>query len=210
MSTVPFTVRYCLHTPTRSGHAQSSKPAAWQLVPRIIHVSTDEVYGEVLDGACDESGLSPTNPYSASKAAAEMIVNGYRHSFKMPIIVIRANNVCGIQRISEKLIPRSIMSLIVGSKFTLHGDGNQRPALSLRARFCISTDNFWQKRASSTRRITSARPTSSPTGRWRPWCAKNSSSGLKTACSSRPTARSTIAATRSLGIKYLSLVGSRN
>lgn len=94
-------------------------------VPRIIHVSTDEVYGEVMSGACDESGaLNPTNPYSASKAAAEMIVNGYRHSFRLPIIVIRANNVCGIRQFPEKLIPRSIMSLISGRKIPLHGDGN--------------------------------------------------------------------------------------
>jgi UDP-glucose 4,6-dehydratase len=94
-------------------------------VPRIIHVSTDEVYGEVLAGSTDEAGpLNPTNPYSASKAAAEMIVNGYRHSFKLPIIVIRANNVCGIRQFPEKLIPRSIMSLITNQPIPLHGDGS--------------------------------------------------------------------------------------
>ena len=93
-------------------------------VPRIIHVSTDEVYGEVLTGACDESSpLNPTNPYSASKAAAEMIVNGYRHSFELPVIVIRANNVCGARQFPEKLIPTCIMSLIAGKKIPLHGDG---------------------------------------------------------------------------------------
>lgn len=94
-------------------------------VPRIIHVSTDEVYGEVPLGDCDEAGmLNPTNPYSASKAAAEMIVNGYRHSFKLPVIVVRANNVYGIRQFPEKLIPRCIMSLIDGQKIPLHGDGN--------------------------------------------------------------------------------------
>ncbi len=93
-------------------------------VPRIIHVSTDEVYGEVLSDHCDETGvLNPTNPYSASKAAAEMIVNGYRHSFKLPVIIIRANNVFGIRQFPEKLIPRAIMSLIAGKKIPLHGDG---------------------------------------------------------------------------------------
>lgn len=94
-------------------------------VPRIIHVSTDEVYGEVPLGECDEaSTLNPTNPYSASKAAAEMIVNGYRHSFKLPVIVVRANNVYGIRQFPEKLIPRCIMSLIDGQKIPLHGDGS--------------------------------------------------------------------------------------
>lgn len=94
-------------------------------VPRIIHVSTDEVYGEVLSGEVDENGeMNPTNPYSASKAAAEMIVNGYRHSFKLPVIVVRANNVFGIRQYPEKLIPRCIMSLIGGTTIPLHGDGS--------------------------------------------------------------------------------------
>jgi dTDP-glucose 4,6-dehydratase len=93
-------------------------------VPRIIHVSTDEVYGEVLMQESDEtSPLNPTNPYSASKAAAEMIVNGYRHSFKLPVIIVRANNVFGTRQYPEKLIPRAIMSLIQGTRVPLHGDG---------------------------------------------------------------------------------------
>lgn len=93
-------------------------------VPRIIHVSTDEVYGEVLEHECDEAwGLNPTNPYSASKAAAEMIVNGYRHSFNLPVLMVRANNVFGIRQYPEKLIPRTIMSLILGKKVPLHGNG---------------------------------------------------------------------------------------
>jgi UDP-glucose 4,6-dehydratase len=96
-------------------------------VPRIIHVSTDEVYGEVLAGEVDETGsINPTNPYSASKAAAEMIVNGFRHSFKLPVIVVRANNVYGIRQFPEKLIPRCIMSLIDGKAIPLHGDGSNK------------------------------------------------------------------------------------
>jgi UDP-glucose 4,6-dehydratase len=93
-------------------------------IPRIIHVSTDEVYGEVIEGKCDETGtLNPTNPYSASKAAAEMIVNGYRHSFKLPVLMVRANNIFGIRQYPEKLIPCTIMSLISGRKIPIHGDG---------------------------------------------------------------------------------------
>jgi dTDP-glucose 4,6-dehydratase len=93
-------------------------------VPRIIHVSTDEVYGEMLSGDCDESQtLNPTNPYSASKAAAEMVVNGYRHSFKLPVIQVRANNIFGIRQYPEKLIPRTVMSLLSGRKLPLHGNG---------------------------------------------------------------------------------------
>lgn len=94
-------------------------------VPRIIHVSTDEVYGEILSGDCDEGrSLNPTNPYSASKAAAEMIVNGYIHSFRLPVVIVRANNIFGTRQYPEKLIPRAIMSLLAGEKIPLHGDGS--------------------------------------------------------------------------------------
>lgn len=96
-------------------------------VPRIIHVSTDEVYGETLSGDRDENaGMNPTNPYAASKAAAEMIVNGYRHSFRLPVIVVRANNMYGTRQFPEKLIPHCIMSLLSGEKIQLHGDGSHQ------------------------------------------------------------------------------------
>ncbi|MDP2182343.1 MAG: GDP-mannose 4,6-dehydratase [Actinomycetota bacterium] len=103
-------------------------------VPRIIHISTDEVYGEVLTGAVDENAiLNPTNPYSASKAAAEMIVGGYIHSFNLPVIMIRANNVFGARQYPEKLIPRCCLSLIKGEKIPLHGNGkNVRHYLAAR------------------------------------------------------------------------------
>lgn len=118
-SSILFTQSNALGTHTVMEACREAK------VPRIIHVSTDEVYGEVLSGEVAESGeMNPTNPYSASKAAAEMIVNGYRHSFKLPVIVVRANNVYGIRQFPEKLIPRCIMSLIDGEKIPLHGDGS--------------------------------------------------------------------------------------
>lgn len=119
LSSIPFTLSNAVGTHTVM---EACRNAA---VPRIIHVSTDEVYGEVLSGACDETAiLNPTNPYSASKAAAEMIVNGYRHSFKLPVITVRANNIFGIRQYPEKLIPHSIMALITGGKIQLHGDGS--------------------------------------------------------------------------------------
>lgn len=68
-------------------------------VIRFIHVSTDEVYGENRPNQdyafTEEDRLNPTNPYSASKAAAEMVANAYRYSFHMPIIITRCNNVFG-------------------------------------------------------------------------------------------------------------------
>lgn len=71
---------------------------------RFIHISTDEVYGDVpVDVAdlCETSLLAPTNPYSASKAAAEMMVGAYRKSFKLPLITVRSNNVYGPHQFPE-------------------------------------------------------------------------------------------------------------
>jgi dTDP-glucose 4,6-dehydratase len=67
-------------------------------IKRFIHISTDEVYGEVEKAQSDlpeQSILAPTNPYSASKAAAEMLVHSYRKSFNLPVIITRSNNVYG-------------------------------------------------------------------------------------------------------------------
>ncbi|HEX6706037.1 MAG TPA: GDP-mannose 4,6-dehydratase [Albitalea sp.] len=96
-------------------------------VPKIVHVSTDEVYGEVMEGAVDEAAaLKPTNPYSSSKAAAEMILRGYTQSYRMPIVTVRANNLYGTRQFPEKIIPRFICHLLVGRKLPLHGNGQNR------------------------------------------------------------------------------------
>lgn len=71
---------------------------------RFVHISTDEVYGDVPIDVADLSEtslLAPTNPYSASKAAAEMMVGAYRKSFKLPLITVRSNNVYGPHQFPE-------------------------------------------------------------------------------------------------------------
>ena len=99
------------------------------LLVKLIHVSTDEVYGESLL-TCDEkhkteqSVLCPTNPYAATKAGAELIAQAYFHSFKMPIIITRGNNVYGPNQYPEKVIPRFIQQLRRGEKITIQGDGS--------------------------------------------------------------------------------------
>ena len=90
----------------------------------FIHFSTDEVYGESktdIPFTEDEGVLRPTNPYSASKAAAEMIVRSYIESFGMNIKVIRCNNVYGPNQYPEKLIPKFKRLLKEGKKCTIHG-----------------------------------------------------------------------------------------
>jgi len=101
----------------------------WGKINRFIHVSTDEIYGEsgVEDGEekkTEKSVFMPTNPYAGSKAAAELIVNSYKESFKMPIIITRGNNVYGPNQYPEKLVPRFIKLLKEDKKLTIQGDGS--------------------------------------------------------------------------------------
>jgi len=94
---------------------------------RFIHISTDEVYGEVNDDDDDlleSSILAPTNPYAASKAAAEMLVHSYQKSFKLPVIIVRSNNVYGPHQYPEKIIPKFTCLLNRGQPVVLHGDGS--------------------------------------------------------------------------------------
>lgn len=107
-----------------------------QKVKRIIHVSTDEVYGENLDKPFKENqSLNPTNPYSASKAGADMMVNAYKKSYKLNINTVRANNIYGTRQYPEKLISKSIYNFIHNKKMTIHGKGNNY-------RFYLSVEDF--------------------------------------------------------------------
>lgn len=94
-------------------------------VEKFIHVSTDEVYGESLENKKTEKCiLYPTNPYAASKAGAEMMVQSYINSYNLPIVITRGNNVYGINQHEEKLIPCFINKLLRGEKMTIQGDGS--------------------------------------------------------------------------------------
>lgn len=97
-------------------------------IKRFIHISTDEVYGEVDDNSecCEKSILNPTNPYAASKAGAEFLVKSYYKSFNLPIIITRGNNVFGPRQYPEKLIPKFILMLSENQKCTIHGKGQSR------------------------------------------------------------------------------------
>jgi len=92
----------------------------------FVHISTDEVYGESIEGdkKTENHMLSPTNPYAATKAAAEMLVNAYKHSFGLSAIITRSNNVYGPNQYPEKLIPKFIKLLQSGQRCTIHGDGS--------------------------------------------------------------------------------------
>ena len=96
---------------------------------KFIHVSTDEVYGESMfsldeQHKTEQSILCPTNPYAATKAGAELIAQSYIHSYKMPIVITRGNNVYGPNQYPEKLIPRFINLLKKFKPVTIQGDGS--------------------------------------------------------------------------------------
>lgn len=92
----------------------------------FLHMSTDEVLGSINgDKPGDENSLLlPSNPYSASKAAGEMICHAYIKSFKLPIIIVRCNNAVSKYQHPEKLIPKTITTILKGQKVPVHGNGS--------------------------------------------------------------------------------------
>ena len=94
---------------------------------KMIHFSTDEIYGESLEDVVftEESKFNPTNPYSATKASTEMIINSYKISFKMQILIVRCNNVFGIKQYHEKVIPLFISKALKDQELTIHGSGEK-------------------------------------------------------------------------------------
>jgi dTDP-glucose 4,6-dehydratase len=91
---------------------------------RMVHVSTDEIYGEVLEGYSSElSPMRPSNPYAASKAAADMQAQSYIRTHRAPILVVRGSNNFGPYQYPEKLIPLAITNMLEGEKVPVHGTG---------------------------------------------------------------------------------------
>ena len=91
---------------------------------RYLQVSTDEVYGEVLEGFSTEAdALRPRSPYSASKAGAEMLVSAYRASHHFPALVTRGSNTYGPYQYPEKIIPLFITNAIEERPLPLYGRG---------------------------------------------------------------------------------------
>ena len=93
-------------------------------MPTLLHFSTDEVYGDIEQGSHSETDLlKPSNPYSATKAAADMLVLAWARTYKIPYIIVRPTNNYGIGQYVEKLIPKSIKYLTIDRKVDLHDSG---------------------------------------------------------------------------------------
>jgi len=92
--------------------------------PLLFHISTDEVYGTChKDAFTEEDKLLPSNPYSATKAAAEQLIFGWRHTHGIKAIICRSCNNYGFGQYPEKLLAKTIEFLLSGKKMTVHGDG---------------------------------------------------------------------------------------
>lgn len=92
--------------------------------PVLLHFSTDEVYGDIDEGEHNEEHLlKPSNPYSATKAAADMMIMAWGRTHNVPYMIIRPTNNYGVGQYVEKLIPKAIKCLSLGRKIPLHNNG---------------------------------------------------------------------------------------
>jgi len=93
---------------------------------RMVHVSTDEVYGDILNGSFTEDAtLRPSNPYSASKVAQDAFVLAYSRTYGLDISITRCTNNYGPYQLPEKLVPKAIIRALKNMKIPLYGDGRQ-------------------------------------------------------------------------------------
>jgi dTDP-glucose 4,6-dehydratase len=93
-------------------------------VKKYVQISTDEVYGSIEKGSFSEtSSLAPSSPYSASKAAADLLALAYKTTYGLPVLITRGSNTYGPYQHTEKLIPLFITNLMENSKVPLYGDG---------------------------------------------------------------------------------------
>lgn len=96
-------------------------------MPRLIQISTDEVYGDIENGLHSETNpLRPSNPYSSSKAAADMLILGWARTHDVPYNIVRPTNNYGLNQYPEKLIPKSVKYLTLGKPIPVHGTGVNR------------------------------------------------------------------------------------
>lgn len=95
-------------------------------VKKILHISTDEVYGSLPAGSASEDWpLQPNSPYAASKASADLIVRSYQVTFDLPVMIARPSNNYGPYQYPEKFIPLAITNILEGKAIPLYGDGQQ-------------------------------------------------------------------------------------
>lgn len=114
--------------------------------PRYVHISTDEVFGAVMEGESDEgSKFEPRSPYSASKAAGDHLCQAYAITYGVPVIVTHSCNFYGPHQFPEKLIPLFTMNLLEGKTVPVYGDGMQVREWIFTEDHCRAIDLIIQK-----------------------------------------------------------------
>jgi dTDP-glucose 4,6-dehydratase len=94
-------------------------------IDRFLQISTDEVYGQILDGTFSEDDeLNPRNPYAATKASADLLAKSYEKTHDLPVLITRTCNNFGPRQHSEKLIPKFIQNAAAGKELPVYGDGS--------------------------------------------------------------------------------------
>ena len=104
---------------------QSILEACRKTKTKLLHISTDEVYGSIRNGSNHEgSNLNPKNPYSATKASAEHLIRAYANTYGVEYIIVRPSNNFGPRQHSEKFLPTIVKALKKGNKIPVYGDGS--------------------------------------------------------------------------------------
>jgi len=137
--------RAFLHTNVYGTHTLLEAAKKYE-VPRFVQISTDEVYGAVMEGESDEkSPFEPRSPYSASKAAADHLCHSYHISFGVPVMVTHSANFYGPYQFPEKLIPLFVCNLLEGKTVPIYGDGQQIREWIFTQDHCRAIDLIAQK-----------------------------------------------------------------
>jgi dTDP-glucose 4,6-dehydratase len=121
-------------------------------VSKFVHISTDEVYGSAPSGEAfhENSPLNPSSPYSASKAAAEMLLLAYHKTYGVPIVILRSTNNFGPRQFPEKLIPKTIIRALLGLRVPIYGNGQQTREWLHVSDFCKAIDLAIEKGVKGT------------------------------------------------------------
>jgi len=94
-------------------------------IKKFVHISTDEVYGHILEGSFkEEDKLNPRNPYAASKAAADLLCKAYFETYSLPVVITRSTNNYGPYQHPEKFVAKTIIYALLNRKIPIYGSGN--------------------------------------------------------------------------------------
>ncbi len=120
--------------------------AAGSKIDKLVHISTDEVYGSIGSGSFDEnSPLNPSSPYSATKAAADLMARAWNATYKLPVVTLRCTNNFGPRQHPEKFIPKTIIRAMRGKDIPLYGGGKQIRDWIFVRDFCTAVEKAMEK-----------------------------------------------------------------